>query len=491
MSKNSIIQRIWNSQVFTQWLDEQIQQVGGPGANARNLSAAKHRFESHAKPLCRMLLHFEAVLDTAQKIAQRRSGAEASDASRWLASLTEEKMLQLAMVADATDEGLLLTRAMDTEDADLAALHSNVCHFIERITMLFDKGRCVALEPGFTAHMLKLLQTERVIYLNSGKTRVFGGQVAPDIIASCLVRMKCFTKLAREVVSAEFPSYDLFAAFQVFDLGNRSGGPPNGEEGGDFGCRSGGLPNGEEGGDFAQCSSRLAQVFKVDPAELKAQILAHRPIAARIKASSYGFDNRAAWQAAVRKTQGHHGTKAAYPANALMAVLTRYLAFGMSTSGVEQSFSVGLRALEPARLNMSEDIEEATLRFATLKWQRSESDSELPKLLVQRARELWVECGFGQSRTHTAQRADSGIKRHHSADAEPGEGGERAWLKAKRHAVANALAETHIDGCDAKAADPDVGELGPQGTKKRKNSAKRDTAEKLRLCETVCYCRKR
>lgn len=226
-----------------------------------------------------------------------------------------------------------------------------------------------------------------------------------------------------------------------------------------------------------QCARRLAQVFRVDAAALAAQILAHRPIAARIKSAGHGFDNKTSWQEAVRKTQGHPSTRDSYPVDALKPVLMRYLAFVVSTSGVEQSFSVGLRSLEPARLNMSEDTEEATLRFATLAWRRTESQCELPKTLVLRARELWVECGFGQSRRHTAERVDAGTKRagRHCH-------GEQGWLKAKCRAITEAVA---AGASGAEAADPDVDADGAWTTRHQKEREKQRQKQHLRRVEAL------
>jgi hypothetical protein len=471
LSKNSIIQRIWNSQIFSQWLGELIEKHGGPaGSAAKNLSAAKHRFESYHKPLCRMLLHFDSVIETAEMIMKRRPGAEGQDAERWLASITEEKMLQLAMVADATDEGLLLTRAMDSEDMDLATQQSDISSFVDRITLLFDKGQCMNLQPGFTNHMHSLLQHERVILLRSGE-RIFGGngKITPDVIARCLSRMRSFTRLAREVVQAEFPDFELFGAFQVFDLadGKFKSREPSSHEGGNFASKE---PSSHEGRDFANSARRLARAFGVDEIALAAQIKFHRPIALRIKSAGHGFDNKTAWQAAVQRTQ-KHPSRAAHPVDALMPVLMRFISWTGSTSGVEQSFSAGLRALEPTRLNMSEDSEEATLRFATLKWRRTECQSEELPNLTQRAREIWVESGFGQSR----QRAGGDSERVDAGQRRRGREGEGAWLRAKRRAVTDAMtASPH--GVEAAAdADHDAWTTGhhKEQEKQRKKQALR------------------
>lgn len=435
LNKSSIVQRIWNSDIFSEWLNLRIKELGDTpwGTAATNLRAAKHRFESFATPLGRMMRNIMAVMDTAEEIAKRRSGMpEARDVESWLASLSEEKLVQLAMVCDAADEGLLLTREMDAEAVDIGTLHGTVETFVAKIKVMFDEGQAIHL-PGYTKLMVETLKQQRVMFLGKqAKTLGGAGRVTERVIASCLARMQCFTKLACEVVESEFPHYDIFSAFRVFDLGETEKREPVTHEDGN--------PQSE------RCIKRLAQVFKVKASELTAQLAAHKSIALRIK-HSQGVGNREAWQKAVGKTQAHHMTSTNYPVTALVPVLMRYLAYTVSTSGVEQSFSTGLRVLEPSRMNMTEDAEEAIMRFATMAAGQWEPDA-----LVLRARELWMECGCGQARCHAEERCDAGVKRN---KAEEQGKSEHSWLQERRRAT-EALAKRNAP---AGGAERDLGEV--------------------------------
>jgi len=52
LDKRSIVQKIWNSHVFTAWFEQHAKALDG--RRVRNLRAAKHRFESYSKPLGRL-----------------------------------------------------------------------------------------------------------------------------------------------------------------------------------------------------------------------------------------------------------------------------------------------------------------------------------------------------------------------------------------------------------------------------------------------------
>ena len=76
-------------------------------------------------------------------------------------------------------------------------------------------------------------------------------------------------------------------------------------------------------------------------------------------------------------------------------------------------------------MNMTEDTEEAILRFATMAAGQWEPDG-----LALRARELWMECGFGQARCHTNERRDAGVKRAQAQGKS-----EHSWLQERRRAT--------------------------------------------------------
>ena len=113
------------------------------------LGAAKHRFESWQRPMVQFILTLPAFVQVAQKIAIMRHGKEeARDATSFLEGLTEEKVLLLAMLADAADECLVVTRVFDQEDAEISSQASVLRHFQDRLHALFTKGQVLHLESS-------------------------------------------------------------------------------------------------------------------------------------------------------------------------------------------------------------------------------------------------------------------------------------------------------------------------------------------------------
>ena len=135
------IQRIFRD--FAETFDSQVNHA------VRNFRAAAHRFESHAKPLGRTLLHLHACIRTALHLVQTRTDKASTKAKNWLLALTEEHCLQAAMMADATDSSLQLTRLMDHEDTDPANLGTELRLYLNTIRGLFCEKRCLTIF-GFT-----------------------------------------------------------------------------------------------------------------------------------------------------------------------------------------------------------------------------------------------------------------------------------------------------------------------------------------------------
>eukprot|EP00959_Pyramimonas_sp_CCMP1952_P179572 3754332-Pyramimonas_sp.AAC.1 len=85
----------------------------------------------------------------AGRIKVERSGkAEAANAELFLSSCTVKRRLCAAMLADAADEGLILTRLFDAEEQDPGHVHQELQVFVHRIRTLFLERK--ALECGFT-----------------------------------------------------------------------------------------------------------------------------------------------------------------------------------------------------------------------------------------------------------------------------------------------------------------------------------------------------
>ena len=92
----------------------------------------------------------------------------------------------MAILADASDEGLFFTRILDCEETDTAQLQDAVRNFIGRLEMLFTEKKCLEL-PGYASFMLKSLARPRVL---RNLHRTIGGPGVPldAIKARCLQR---------------------------------------------------------------------------------------------------------------------------------------------------------------------------------------------------------------------------------------------------------------------------------------------------------------
>ena len=102
----------------------------------KDLSGAKHRYDSYAKPLGRCCLYLPAVLAMAQSVVDERGQAtsEGRGCLRLLNFISEARLILLGMVADASDESLAFVRFLDDESCDKSSLAHEVFHFLTNIT---------------------------------------------------------------------------------------------------------------------------------------------------------------------------------------------------------------------------------------------------------------------------------------------------------------------------------------------------------------------
>ena len=304
LGSHSMTQIIANSHEFSLWLEEEIgrqESTAGFGAKCKNLRSAKHRFESHSTPLGRMLLYCPAFLANCQRIVEnRRDNKEGRCSLGYLQSLTPEGLCQLAMLADAGDEGLLLVRAMDKENVDMAEIATVVQSFQSRIGVLFHQSKVV--ECGYTHYILELLRSGSLCVFLPNSVKKFKG-VNPDMLDRCTNRMRCWARLAVEVLRSEFPHHSLFNAMQVFSLKTER----------------------EQVCEITETTNdhfhRLAQVFDVNATALRDQLLRHRPVAEQMMREG-GLKSRDAWLRAMQR-MGQTGS----PSDHLCPVMWRYIAW--------------------------------------------------------------------------------------------------------------------------------------------------------------------
>ena len=353
----------------------------------RDLQAAKQRFQSTQKPLGRFILYFPALLATAYELQTRRGDSSVGQrGSKFLEAIDEERLLTLAMLADAGDEAAMTIRFFDSKDHDIADAPHVLSAFLQRIAALFlDRRGClspVSFGDGqchtYTSYALDMLRSEAsVLTIQQGRktvTRSIGGpsSVSDELLERCLGRMAAWVRLAAATVRAEFPDWEVLNAFAVFSLKlNVKAGANN---------------------KFINGSlNRLSAVFDVDPKCLRSQF-ADFQLTARAH-HERGVDNFYAWRASVQAVATSSGqVQSRHPRQALDKVLARYGAFlGASTSNVERSFAAlldaaGSRRSRLSTINMSND-----LRLRLLEKNRPY------ELLIGVTQRIWSE-SFGMSR---------------------------------------------------------------------------------------------
>ena len=177
-----------------------------------NFRAAAHRFESYSKPLGRTCLFIHACVRTALRIMRTRSDASSKKAREWLLWVTEERALLAAMLADAADSSIRLTRLMDSEDVDPAVISCEVGFYLSSIRALFQEGDCLK-EFGYTTTMLETLKSPLVFQIGYA-TKCFGDTagVSQATQQRCLARMQAWIKLAEAAVACEFPTFEIAQA---------------------------------------------------------------------------------------------------------------------------------------------------------------------------------------------------------------------------------------------------------------------------------------
>ena len=320
---SSMTQRIENSHLFKAWFKmSQPHAKVKIDASVANLRAAKHRFESYIKPLARLVLFVEAFTATAIRIvAERGNEPAAQDAKTFLCQVTSERLLQAAMMADAADEAGHLIRSCESEDWDIARMSLIIDTFKTRINYLFNNNGA-RTGTTFTQFMLKFLSVQHSWIVGGAHFGVgFARGVPEHIIRRCFGRMRCWIPVAESVLDAEFPNFDVFSAFVIFNLPDTV--DPKAVPG---------VSN-----DLNIYFRRLAQSFGVNVHGLMAQHYDHVHMAVRLKVTEC-LSNVAAWCKSVRHSQRRKEVREARPADALIPVLKRYRAYAISTGGVERTF---------------------------------------------------------------------------------------------------------------------------------------------------------
>ena len=327
--KGSPVNRIQHSHVFQDFFSANIKALD-PGLRAvrthphmQDLSYAPHRFESATKPLARIVLFLHAFLATVSQIAwDRKHEEEGKDMARFLLWLDDERLLTLALMADAATETTDLLRMVDYQGHPVDELGANVLGLKHRVRKLFLGAAPLCLRTGFTAHMIKLLGSERVFTVPSARgttknVRVgHSGGMSEVVIQRCLSRLAAWILVAESTLDAEFPSFEAMECFSIFTVTGES-------------------RDAVHTVSNTSKMSRLQRAFGLpDDYAAVDQLVRFRRMAERA-AKEEGLQSAAAWREGLRRATR---TWTKPELSALLQVMVRFWATGASTSGVEQSF---------------------------------------------------------------------------------------------------------------------------------------------------------
>ena len=264
-------------------------------------------------------------------IATRAGTDPAKQAEEFLANVTAEAVIQAAMMAEGSDEHLLVRRFFDTEGWDAMSVGNELDRFLRILEHLFivakpgtvkDAG---CMKHGFVRHACEVLSKPHVCWIR-GEQHVLGGPhaVTDELLARCLSRMANWIRLTVSAVSAEFPRWQLLRALDVFNLLQHTKGAPEAATA---------QRSAEQVGNF----ERLATAFEVDLCLLMEEYDTCLHIAKKGFLREGTGSSVDAWITAIKML--HRGNVSHLEASPLARILHIAQCWsGLSTSKVEQSF---------------------------------------------------------------------------------------------------------------------------------------------------------
>ena len=469
-SSNSMIQTIDRSLDLRRMLTINIDALlaGIRRGNSKlliSLRSAKHRYESLASPLGNFVLHLVPIVKTSLEITVVRTGSEVACAKLFLVRISNEHCLIIALLADAADDGLELTRSLDSFDkSDPASLSTEVYLFCIRIVEMYVNGKILKI-ASYTAYMIDQLRDNFLVLpvdniSGNGGWKSIGGELSEDVLQKALRTMGAWVKLGIRVIQAEFPDWELLQSFAVLDASLNS--------------------------DDDICDTKIAKLahaFGLDPVALANEMCNYRHIAMHLKKNGEVSDNFTAWATAIHKAEQKQIAHRKSPNANLRTLLYRYGCLRACTSRVEQDFTNIKAVFGDCRLHASEEYEHCINKIVL------DRPSEEPErnLLVQKAQEIWHEC-YGQTRSWDvgARRLDLGSSKKRKipdCDLAAGELCQKDWLRRRRLAACQIAVDVpRQEGCvKIKAAcDADLGDLWTPGHEKESELQRKKGDQRLR-----------
>ena len=410
--KKSIVKQIKDSHVvkdiYTANRDKCTEPVKLSRA-IRDFAWNPQHYDSEAQVLCRLVLTFDATMCTAAQVVHLR-GATSEEGAANLVMLQRadaEMCLQLGMMADGALETRSIVEIADKDDVDEAEFPDELERYNAVMHKMFIEGM-VMYTPGCTQVMLQTLLTPRT-FLLQGVAHTLGSTdgVPADVVRRCLARMAAWSMMAKSIIVAEFPNYELMASLNAFTLSATT--------------RS--RKTATVSGSQHKMLTKLGQSLELPTEDVIAEFHHFEPIArACMKRMSCGTVE--AWKRAtqVRKT-------CLMSAEMLKKCLARLAAWSSSSSDVERGFvitsSLKKGKSEDPHIRAEEDV--VVLR--------SDSKDDNVEDIINRAGKLWLG-NYGRPRKTRDYRRHAGAPG--SGSQAPKDTGEAAFKRA-RHMASDML----------------------------------------------------
>ncbi|CAE7665454.1 unnamed protein product [Symbiodinium necroappetens] len=402
-SQDSVAQRIFHSNIFSDMLQKEIQKDAHLPQVA-SLSAAKHRFASFSKPLGRIVLHIQALFRVVHSIMFLR---DAGWCKSWLNSMNGEKLLLLALAADAADSLLEFVRALDSETFDPAGLNMQVQDFLSNIHVLFGAPAQAFEVSGYAKHCWLSLRDNPVFVMQEGRQKRI--EVTDACRQAALQAMRPWVRHVFDACKAEFPDYDIFASMEVLNVAIQD------EE------HIARISHEQS----SSCIASLCKILQVCPHTAAAELHTLFPVARGLQRRHH-CGSRAAWALALKRTQHRPETRARYPVVALSKLLLAHACWTCSTSAVEQNFSKAERCSGSKRFGPKAASAEArSLIVLAFKADGSGTEEDLVHL----ATRLFSYCKKSDRCKNKTSRLDKGLRRHRGGKT------EQAFIRQRRDAV--------------------------------------------------------
>ena len=395
------------------------------GSKIRKMKYVKARFNSTAVPLQRSILFFEAIWKFCIDCQATRAGTTPGrQASTFLGKVTVEAVIQAAMMAEGSDEHLMVRRFFDTDAWDVTRVGHELQRFIANLEHLFIPAAGSAAgcqRHGFVKYACEMMCKPHVCWIN-GTQRVLGGPgaVTPELLSRCLSRMANWIRLTITAVSAEFPSWQLLQALDVLSLDRHATSRTN-------------------DGQTATHFERLAAAFHLDAGLLKEEFDACSHLATKAHSRSAGGNGVDAWITAIKYL---HRTKTRMDSSPLAKILHVAQCWsGLSTSRVEQNFGKIRSVVTKESRHCGADTESVEARLCC---DLKDAPGAFQGEVFLEASAIWSELWPHQRASGSARTGNFSRKR----SLAPSSNSERGFLHKRRAAVSAATSKLKTKSLD-------------------------------------------